>query len=365
MGLKLRKANLNDVNPLIQVENACFNTDQLSERSFKYFLTKSNGYLLVAEIDKQVVGYGLILFNRGTSLARLYSIAVLKKFRKNKTAYHLLSRLEAIASEHDCTYLRLEVKQNNLAAINFYENMGYVRFAHKFDYYEDHTDAECFEKKLQKKSKRAAALKVPYYQQTTDFTCGPSSLMMAMKSLSSKCKFSQSEELNIWREATTIFMTSGHGGCGPHGLALAAFRRSFKSEIYLSSKKLLFIKGVRDQAKKDIIEIVQKEFERQIAKKPIKIFYEAFTWQKIQDILKRKGVAMVLISAYRLTQTKSPHWVVITGIEDDFIFFHDPEIDDGERAIDNMDIPVRRDEFEKMAKFGSGQLQSIVAIYKN
>ena len=29
-------------------------------------------------------------------------------------------------------------------------------------------------------------------------------------------------ELRVWREATTIFMTSGHGGCGPDGLALAA-----------------------------------------------------------------------------------------------------------------------------------------------
>jgi len=38
---------------------------------------------------------------------------------------------------------------------------------------------------------------------------------------------SREEEINLWREATTIFMTSGHGGCHPIGLALAASAGNF------------------------------------------------------------------------------------------------------------------------------------------
>ena len=362
MSIKYRKAKLEDLEQLISVENACFEYDRMSERSFRRFIQKETSYLLVATENDVVVGYGLILFNRGTSLARLYSIAVIKAYRKLKIAFRLLEKLENKAHDHGCTYLRLEVKQDNLRAISLYEKMGYVRFAHKIDYYDDHSNAECFEKRIQKKSTKSS-IKVPYYQQTTEFTCGPASLMMAMKALNKSSRFTQSEELNLWREATTIFMTSGHGGCGPHGLALAAFRRNFKSEIYLNSKASLFLQGVRSPEKKQIMQIVQTEFERQIAKKPIKIYYDNFSWTTINKILANKGIPLVLISAYRLTQTKSPHWIVITGIEKDFIYFHDPEIDKNEKPIDNMDIPVRKDEFEQMAKFGSGQLQSIVAIY--
>ena len=67
--------------------------------------------------------------------------------------------------------------------------------------------------KLQAKSAvRKAAPKpgrrgtVPYYNQTTDFSCGPSSLLMAMKALDPKSDFSRTHELQLWREANTIFM---------------------------------------------------------------------------------------------------------------------------------------------------------------
>ena len=75
-----------------------------------------------------------------------------------------------------------------------------------------------YEKALAPRLKPSLA-RVPYYEQTLDFTCGSSALMMAMKSLDPSLRFSRTLELRLWREATTIFMTSGHGGCGPLGLA--------------------------------------------------------------------------------------------------------------------------------------------------
>ena len=49
--------------------------------------------------------------------------------------------------------------------------------------------------------------------------------MMAMTALDPSRTMDANDEIRIWREATTVFMTSGHGGCGPYGLALAAHRR--------------------------------------------------------------------------------------------------------------------------------------------
>jgi hypothetical protein len=39
------------------------------------------------------------------------------------------------------------------------------------------------------------------------FTCGPAALMMAMHGLNRDYQPSREEEINLWREATTIFMT--------------------------------------------------------------------------------------------------------------------------------------------------------------
>ncbi|HAQ00126.1 MAG TPA: ribosomal-protein-alanine acetyltransferase, partial [Rhodospirillum rubrum] len=75
--------------------------------------------------------------------------------------------------------------------------------------------------------------RVPLYHQTLEFTCGSACLMMAMHALDSRQPMTRSHEIRLWREATTIFMASGHGGCGPHGLALAAHRRGFEAEIYV------------------------------------------------------------------------------------------------------------------------------------
>ncbi|MAF77224.1 MAG: ribosomal-protein-alanine acetyltransferase [Halobacteriovoraceae bacterium] len=364
--MKYRPAKISDIPKLVSLENSSFDSDQLTDRNFKYFIDLSHGEILVQELEGEISGYGVILFHRGTALSRLYSLAVDQKFRGKGLGKKLLLKLEKMAKDRGSTYLRLEVKSSNRSAIQLYESCGYRKFALKKDYYEDHEDAQCYEKKIRNLSgKVIKGPKVPHYQQTTEFTCGPSSLLMAMKALSKKTKLNREHEIEIWREATTIFMTSGHGGCGPHGLALAAHKRGFEVELYLNSSAPLFIEGVRSKHKKEIIELVQKDFEKKIKKEKIKVFKDEYDWDTIREIFAHGGIPVLLISAYRLTETKAPHWIVLTAMEGDFIYFHDPEIDADQSVVDNFNVPVRRDEFEHMAKFGSRQLKSIVALYRN
>jgi hypothetical protein len=53
---------------------------------------------------------------------------------------------------------------------------------------------------------------VPFYGQTLEFTCGPAALMMAM-ARSARFAARPAHRIKLWRESTTIYMTSGHGGC--------------------------------------------------------------------------------------------------------------------------------------------------------
>ena len=67
-------ADVRDIDALVEIENASFDTDRLSRRSFRYMLTKANAVTLVAEHEGRVCGDVIILFNTCTSLAVSVSI---------------------------------------------------------------------------------------------------------------------------------------------------------------------------------------------------------------------------------------------------------------------------------------------------
>ncbi len=148
MALSFRVATPADGPQLVALEHHCFTTDRLSPRSFQWMISRAHGQLLVAENDAQLLGYALVLFHRGTSLARLYSIAIAEHARGMGLGKQLLTRIEACALEHDCAYLRLEVRIDNRGALAMYERNGYRRFALINDYYEDHTAAIRLEKRI-------------------------------------------------------------------------------------------------------------------------------------------------------------------------------------------------------------------------
>ncbi len=64
--------------------------------------------------------------------------------------------------------------------------------------------------------------------------------MMAMSALDPGYALSRREELQLWRESTTTFMTSGHGGCHPHGLVLSAAQRGFSVKVWIIQEGPLF-----------------------------------------------------------------------------------------------------------------------------
>src|SRR5690606_34318742 len=133
--------------------------------------------------DQELLGYGLVLLHKGTRLARLYSIAVDKKARGLGIGILLLQALEEKAAARGRLFMRLEVAKNNKAAISLYEKNGYRIFGEYSDYYEDHGDALRMQKRIRHISAAQLNIAIPWYRQTTEFTCGPSSLMMAMAAL--------------------------------------------------------------------------------------------------------------------------------------------------------------------------------------
>lgn len=364
MTVVIRNAQLSDLDELVALEKSCFETDRLSRRSFKHWITTEHRALLVAEAAKAVVGYILIIYHPGTRLARIYSIAVSHQQRGSGLARQLMSAGEQAANENGRLYLRLEVSVDNVPAIKLYEALGYQKFGIYRDYYQDHKDALRYQKRIRRYRDTLQYRSVHWLRQTTPFTCGPAALMMAMHGINRSYQPSREEEINLWREATTIFMTSGHGGCHPVGLALAAKRREFSVEVWINQTGTLFIDGVRNEEKKLVVELVDNCFKRQAEEQEITIHFANITQNELIDAFKAGAIPLILISTFLMDRKKAPHWVVMSGFDDDCLYMHDPDPDDRRQSeIDCQFIPIAREEFDRISCFGKNRLRTAVIIW--
>ncbi|MCF7992641.1 MAG: GNAT family N-acetyltransferase/peptidase C39 family protein [Thiohalocapsa sp.] len=355
---------------LVALENACFDGDRLTRRQFRYMLARARATLLVAEdagtvahTPRSPLGYVLVLFNRATSVARLYSIAVAAEARGRGVAKALVEAAERATWAADRAYLRLEIRRDNPASQRLFEGLGYRRFGVLSDYYEDHMEALRYEKTLARHLTRTPA-RVPFYEQTLDFTCGASSLMMAMQALTPELSLDRTLELRIWREATTIFMTSGHGGCGPFGLALAARARGYRAEVFVNDRGVPLIDSVRSPDKKEVMRLVHEEMVAEAQRLGIPVTYGTLGLEELEQRFCAGAVPLVLISSYRIYAEKFPHWVVVTGFDQGFVYVHDPYVDydNGERPVDSINMPIQQSEFRRMARYGRAGLQAVVLI---
>ncbi len=366
--LNIRLAQQEDLDALVVIEQRCFSIDRLNRRRFRYHLQNEHCILLVADYsddvkNTKVVAYALCFLNQGTRLARLYSLAVLPEMQGLSIAKKLMKAIEAHAEEEGRLFMRLEVSKSNHKAIALYETKGYRKFGEYSHYYEDDSDAIRMQKTIRYAPENTQNQAITWYKQTTDFTCGPAALMMAMCKLNASVKCQQVLELDIWRESTTIFMTSGLGGTHPFGLAVAAKRRGFHVELVLNTTQALFTDGVRKEEKKHIMRVVHQQFLEQCNEHSIHIDYRDINQQQIEQWLNDDYAVLILISTYRLDGKKAPHWVLITGYDSDCFYVHDPDVDEKwQLPLDCQHVPIARQDFDKMSSFGSNRLRCAIGI---
>lgn len=148
MPAAIRPARATDINALAAMEDAVFEGDRLSRRSFRRLIGRDSAVLLVAGAGGSLTGYSLVLFRVRNTVARLYSIATAPTTERSGTGRLLLDAAENAARQRGCTLMRLEVRQDNARALRLYEQNGYRRIGTKPGYYEDGATALRYEKRL-------------------------------------------------------------------------------------------------------------------------------------------------------------------------------------------------------------------------
>jgi ribosomal protein S18 acetylase RimI-like enzyme/predicted double-glycine peptidase len=356
----VRLATVKDLDALVRLEKVGFTSDQFDRDQLLYLLSEANATALIIEQDGQVCGSAIMAWRKNSEVGRLYSIVIDPAFQGCGLGSQLLQACEDTALKRGCDRVSLEVRVDNKRAITMYERHGYAVTERLPEYYADGSAGLRMVKTVTKRRQSGIRLAVPYYAQTLEFTCGPACLMMAMKYHDPRMTLDRSLELILWKEATLIFMTSGLGGCGPFGLAVAAQRRGFQTRVILADQQTAFLASVRNQEKKDVIRLVDAQLREEAQALGVTQEYFNFTFEDIARALRQNTIPIVLISTYRLHRVKAPHWVVVTGFDRRNVYFHDPY--EGFYTGQAQHVRIAIPEFRRLHRYGKAVNKSVIFV---
>lgn len=147
--VQVRAAVPADLDALVALELQAFAGDRLSRAQYRRHLASASAVVLAAQAPGEgLLGSALVFFRKGSTRARLYSIATAPAARGRGIGAGLLSAAEHAARARRCRAMGLEVRQDNAAAMALYERAGYRRVGRYIGYYEDGADAWRYEKPL-------------------------------------------------------------------------------------------------------------------------------------------------------------------------------------------------------------------------
>lgn len=145
--VRVRRAELFDLDDLVALEERTFDTDRLSRSQYRRHLDSDSAKVLVASAGPhQFLGTAVVFFRKHSRVARLYSIATCPEARGQGVGSALLAAADRLARRQRCNVLRLEVRTDNAGAIRLYERLGFHHIGALAGYYEDGADAWRYER---------------------------------------------------------------------------------------------------------------------------------------------------------------------------------------------------------------------------
>lgn len=145
---RIRAATIADIPALTALEGGFPEEDRFDPRTWRRLLSGRAATWLIETRKDGLVAAAVILYRRGSQIARLYSLAVAPDARGSGLAQTLLTACEADAAGRGARAMRLEVRRSNSSAIRLYERAGYRVLATVDSYYPDGEAAHRMEKRL-------------------------------------------------------------------------------------------------------------------------------------------------------------------------------------------------------------------------
>jgi ribosomal-protein-alanine acetyltransferase len=137
MEFTIESASIRHLDRLYEIEIECFGKEAFTKLQIASLLTDYNSINLIAKIKSEIVGFiiGMIYFERNLIVGHILTIDVSVVHRQKKIAEKLMQEIEKIFKEKGANACRLEVREDNVAALNLYKKLGYKKIAKLKNYY--------------------------------------------------------------------------------------------------------------------------------------------------------------------------------------------------------------------------------------
>jgi len=135
----LRVAGSGDVDALYRFEVLCFHERRFRREHVDWILRNERALTLVVDGPTGLRGAIMMLFEG--HVCRILSVAVAPDERRRGLGSRLMKAAEDLSLERGCSSVRLEVSTHNLAAIEFYRDLGYRTDGVLYGYYSWGEDA--------------------------------------------------------------------------------------------------------------------------------------------------------------------------------------------------------------------------------
>jgi hypothetical protein len=173
-------------------------------------------------------------------------------------------------------------------------------------------------------------------------------------------------EFQLWRESTTIFMSSGPGGCEPYGMAVTLKRHGLAPELHVSHPGPYFLDTVKSTDKRRVMEVTQAAYRREAGALNIPTHLTPASESVLMQAFDAGSVAIVLDCGYHMVPRGVPHWVFAFGRAGRHVLVHDPAAirDDHGMAKAPETYAVPWTAFERMTRLGRERLSAAIVIRK-
>ena len=127
MEIKIVTATIKLLDQLYAIEEQCFDEEAFSKRQIAYLLTDYNTIALAAKDNEAIAGFIIaqIEVEDNVEFGHIVTLNIPPTYRRKHVASRLLREIEGMFKERGISECRLEVREDNHAAIKLYQALGY------------------------------------------------------------------------------------------------------------------------------------------------------------------------------------------------------------------------------------------------
>jgi [ribosomal protein S18]-alanine N-acetyltransferase len=126
MELKIEAASIKNLDTFYRIELQCFKEEAFAKQQIGYLLTDYNTISLEAKADSETAGFIIAQIEyEDREFGHIVTLNVAPNYRKKGVATKLLTEVEGYLKQRGVSECRLEVREDNHAAIKLYHKLGY------------------------------------------------------------------------------------------------------------------------------------------------------------------------------------------------------------------------------------------------